>query len=79
MLIDGPPILGLADAPLLARAAESTVFIIEAGRTKTSQARLALHRLFAVGAPLAGAVLTKFDQQRAGYGYGYGYDYSYGR
>ena len=79
IVLDGPPILGLADAPLLARSVDGTVFVLEAGRTRTTQARHALDRLFAIRAPVVGAVLTKFDTQRSGYGYGYGYDYSYGR
>ena len=78
VIVDGPPILGLADAPLLARSAEATVFVLEAGRTRATQARHALGRLHAVHAPIAGAVLTKFDQKKSGYGYGYGYDYAYG-
>jgi capsular exopolysaccharide synthesis family protein len=79
VIFDAPPVLGLADAPLLARAVEATVFVVESGRTRTSQARQALRRLTTVRAPLIGAVLTKLDIQRTGYGYGYGYDYSYAR
>lgn len=78
IVIDGPPILGLADAPLLGRVAEATIFVLEFGRTRATQARHALNRLIAAHAPVAGAVLTKFDMQKSGYGYGYGYDYSYG-
>lgn len=78
IVVDGPPILGLADAPLLARASEATVFVLQAGRTRATQARHALRRLQAVRAPIAGAVLSKFDQKASGYGYGYGYDYAYG-
>jgi capsular exopolysaccharide synthesis family protein len=78
VVIDGPPILGLADAPLLARAAEGTVLVLESGRTRATQARHAIDRLLAVRASVVGAILTKFDMQNAGYGYGYGYDYGYG-
>lgn len=78
VVIDAPPILGLADAPLLARVAEGTVFVMESGRTKASQARSAVKRLMAVNASIIGAVLTKLDQSATGYGYGYGYDYEYG-
>jgi succinoglycan biosynthesis transport protein ExoP len=78
VILDGPPILGLADAPLLASAVGGTIFVMEAGRTRATQARHALDRLFAIRAPVVGAVLTKFDTQRSGYGYGYGYDYAYG-
>lgn len=78
VVVDAPPILGLADAPLLARVAEGTVFVMESGRTKASQARIAVKRLMAVNAFIIGAVLTKLDQSATGYGYGYGYDYEYG-
>ncbi len=78
VVIDGPPVLGLADSPLLASAVEATIFVIEARRTRTGQARQAIRRLKAVRTPIVGAVLTKLDIQQAGYGYGYGYDYQYG-
>jgi capsular exopolysaccharide synthesis family protein len=78
VVIDGPPILGLADAPLLARAVEGTVVVLESGRTRATQARHAIDRLLAVRANVLGAILSKFDMQNAGYGYGYGYDYGYG-
>ncbi|MBN8806904.1 MAG: polysaccharide biosynthesis tyrosine autokinase [Sphingomonas sp.] len=81
VVVDGPPVLGLADAPLLGSSAEATIFILETGRTRATQAKRAIARLNAVGASVLGAVLTKFDAKREGYGYGegYGYDYSYGR
>jgi succinoglycan biosynthesis transport protein ExoP len=78
VLFDSPPVLGLADAPLIARACEGTVFVIEAGRTRSSQARHALDRLMSVRAHILGAVLTKLDSKNSGYGYGYGYTYRYG-
>jgi len=79
VVVDGPPVMGLADAPLIGSIAEATVFIMESGRTRATQARRALDRLNAVGTPVVGAVLTKFDNKREGYGYGYGYEYSYGK
>jgi succinoglycan biosynthesis transport protein ExoP len=78
VIIDSPPVLGLADAPLIARASEGTVFVIEAGRTRSSQARHALDRLAGVQAHILGAVLTKLDSRNSGYGEGYGYTYRYG-
>lgn len=78
VIVDGPPVLGLADAPLLARAVESTILVIEAGRTSAAQARHAMERLWAVRAHIIGAILSKFDVRSAGYGYGYGYEYRYG-
>jgi succinoglycan biosynthesis transport protein ExoP len=78
VIVDGPPVLGLADAPLLTRSVEATVLVIESGRTSAAQARHAVERLFGVRAQVIGAILTKFDVRRAGYGYGYGYEYQYG-
>ena len=78
VVIDGPPTLGLADAPLLAAAAGSALFVIESGRTRTRAAIEALNRLEATGTRILGATLTKSGEGgggygRAGYGYGYGY------
>ncbi len=77
VLIDGPPTLGLADAPLLAAAAGNTVFVIEAGRTRTRAVVEALNRLETVGTHVLGVVLTK-SGDRGGYG-GYGYGHNYGK
>ncbi len=78
VIIDGPPILGLADAPLLTRVVEATVLVVESGRTRATQARHAIDRLLAVRGNVIGAVLSKFDMRNSGYGYGYGYNYNYG-
>ena len=78
VIVDGPPVLGLADSPLLSRAVEATVIVIEAGRTPASRARHAVDRLFGVRTHIIGAILTKFDLKTTGYGYGYGYEYRYG-
>jgi polysaccharide biosynthesis transport protein len=79
MVIDGPPTLGLADAPLLAAAAGSALFVIESGKTRTRAAVEALNRLEATGTRIIGATLTKSEESASGYGrYGYGYGYGYG-
>lgn len=80
VIIDGPPSLGLADAPLLASAAGHVLFVIESGRTRTRAAIEALNRLEATGAHVLGASLTKARDMGGGYGYNrYGYGYGYGR
>jgi capsular exopolysaccharide synthesis family protein len=79
VLIDGPPTLGLADAPLLASAGGNVLFVVESGSTRTRAGIEALNRLEATGAHVLGAALTKASTE-AGYGYGrYGYGYAYGR
>jgi capsular exopolysaccharide synthesis family protein len=77
VIIDGPPVLGLADSVLLARACEATIFVVQADRTRASQARLAITRLAAVRANMLGAILTKFDAKQQGYGDSYAYEYGY--
>jgi polysaccharide biosynthesis transport protein len=79
VVIDGPPTLGLADAPLLSSAATNILFVVESGKTRTRAAIEALNRLEATGAHVLGAILTKaagaafgYRGDRYGYGYGYG-------
>ena len=82
VIIDGPPVMGLADAPILANLAHGTLLVVEAGETRIGVAKNALKRLYAARAHVIGALLTKFSAKHAGYGYGYGYGgynyYSYG-
>jgi len=78
VVVDSPPILGLADAPLLSRAVEGTLFVIEANGVPVRGIQSALTRLRAVHTPILAAILTKLRHNDAGYGYGYDYDYSYG-
>jgi succinoglycan biosynthesis transport protein ExoP len=76
LVIDAPPVLALADAPLLVQAVEGCVFVIEAEKAGISSIRIALSRLRAVNSHVFGAVVTKFDPRH--YGHGYDYDYNYG-
>jgi polysaccharide biosynthesis transport protein len=75
IVIDGPPVMGLADAQLLSSAVAATVFIVGAGQVGARLIRGALKRLRLARGPVIGSVLTKFDARTAGYGYGYGYGY----
>ena len=83
IVVDGPPVMGLADAQILSNAASATVFVVGAGQVKSRAVSGALRRLELSRAPLIGTLLTKYDAKNSGYGYGYGYgygsDYQYGR
>lgn len=79
IVIDAPPMLGLADAPLLASNVGGVVYVVESFGVSSRLAKLAMGRLLNSGAPVLGAVLTKFVSQKAGYGYGYDYGYGYGQ
>ncbi len=81
VIVDAPPVLGLADAPLIASAVDGVVLVIEANRGKVRMIAQSLDRLEMGGGKVFGAVVTKLDQrnQTYGYGYGYGYGYTYGQ
>lgn len=79
VIIDGPPVLGFADAPLLAAAVEGTLFVVESRSTRRAQARGAVRRLSMGRGRILGIVFTKFNAKSAAYGgYDYAYDYNYG-
>ncbi len=80
VVIDSPPVMGIADAPLLASQVEGVVFVVEARKTSKAMARVAIGRLLSSRARLIGVVVGKFDRKSAanGYGYDYNYQYSYG-
>lgn len=76
VIIDGPPVLGIADAAILANLAGGTLLVVEAGSTRLGYARGVLKRLNAARARVLGVVLTKLDPRQGGTSYGYG-DYGY--
>ena len=75
LVIDGPPVLGLADAPRLADSVDGTLFVVEANGAHYGHAKAALKRLLQGRGRLLGAILTKFDARKAGYKNDYGYYY----
>ncbi len=81
VIVDCPPVLGLADAPLVAAAVEGVVYAVEARSVPAGAVNTALGRLRTARAHILGVVLTKFEAKRAtgGYGYDDGYGYGYSR
>jgi capsular exopolysaccharide synthesis family protein len=69
VLLDGPPVLALADAPALASHTEGTIFVVESGGTNITVLRRALARLQGTSTRILGVVLTKFDGAKEGYEY----------
>lgn len=83
VLCDAPPLLPVTDAAILARATSGALMVISAGRTTKHQLAGATEAISAVGAKLAGFVMSMVptrgpDSYYAGYGYGYGYGYGSG-
>ncbi len=79
VVIDSPPVMGLADAPLIASRVEGVIYAVESHGIRSSIVKTALGRLASANARVIGAVLTKFEARKAHYGYGYEYGYGYGR
>jgi capsular exopolysaccharide synthesis family protein len=79
VVVDSPPVMGLADAPLIASRVEGVVYAVESHGIRSSMVKTALARLASANARILGGVLTKFEARRAHYGYGYEYGYGYGR
>lgn len=79
VIVDAPPVMGLADAPLIASRVEGVIYVVESHGIRASLVKTALNRLAAANARIFGGVLTKFETGKAGYGYGYEYGYGYGR
>ncbi|WP_294320548.1 polysaccharide biosynthesis tyrosine autokinase [uncultured Sphingomonas sp.] len=79
VVIDSPPVMGLADAPLIASRVEGVVYAVESHGIRSTLVKTALARLASANAHIFGGVLTKFEARKAHYGYGYEYGYGYGR
>lgn len=78
IIIDGPPVLGIADAPILANAASATLLVVQSGSTRINAARMAIKRLHAARAKVLGALLTRYDARAHGFDYNYEGYYAYG-
>jgi capsular exopolysaccharide synthesis family protein len=77
IIIDAPPVIGLADAPLIASAVKEVMFIVESGKSRARLAREAVNKLKAAGAHVLGATITKSTEVSSTYGYGYGTGHGY--
>jgi capsular exopolysaccharide synthesis family protein len=77
VVIDSPPVLGLADAPLLSALVDGVVVVVEAGRSRRGALKASLRRLRAMRPILVGAVLTKFDPRKGANKYSDYYAYAH--
>lgn len=74
VIVDAPPVIGLADSLLIASVATNVMFVVESGKTRTRAAQEALGLITGTGAHVVGATLTKSSEDMGGYGYkSYGY------
>lgn len=78
IIIDSPPILGLADVLVIANLADAVILEIHAGATRRATVQAALKRLTAVRIKPLGCMLTRMRHGIHGYGYSYDDYYTYG-
>lgn len=79
VIVDSPPVMGLADAVLIASRVQGVVYAVESHGIRSSLIKTALSRLANSQVRILGIVLTKFESRKAHFGYGYDYGYGYGR
>jgi capsular exopolysaccharide synthesis family protein len=75
VIVDGPPVLGLADAVVLGNQIPAVLYVAQASQTRMSHIKDALRRLRMAGIVPRGVVLTKTTSQNTAY---YTYDGYYG-
>ena len=80
VVVDGPPVLGLADAPMISSSMDGILLVIEANRSNWRTIQSAILRLQQSNGEILGAAVTKLDERNSMYGYGtsYGYGFEYG-
>lgn len=81
VVIDTPPVMAVADARIIGRVVDKTLFVVRWDKTPRKVARAAIEQLRRAGTDLAGIVLQQVDLNRYGrVGQGdSGYYYHYGR
>ena len=77
VILDGPPVIGLADALVLANLAKASILVVEPGSTRARDLEAAVKRMHQGRAHILGAALAKVGRSGTGYGYGYDYQYNY--
>ena len=78
IIMDGPPIMGLADSPQISSVVNGTILIARTGVVRGRQAQNAVARLQSAHAKVVGVILCQYDSNTQGYGYDYEYSYEYG-
>jgi capsular exopolysaccharide synthesis family protein len=69
IVIDAPPILGIADSIILCNHVDATLFVVESAKTRKAAIRNAIRRLRQAGTAPLGAILTKLGSEMTMYGY----------
>jgi len=76
VVIDGPPVMGLADAPLLGSIVDGALLVVDSSGTRRRLVQAAIKRLHFSRTNLLGVLLNRYDAGKAAHAYGYGYGYA---
>jgi succinoglycan biosynthesis transport protein ExoP len=81
VIVDAPPVMAVADARIIGRLVDKTLFVVRWDKTPGKVARAALEQMRRAGTEVAGIVLQQVNLERYGrFGHGNsGYYYHYGR
>ena len=77
LIFDSPPVLGLADAPVLASLVDAVLLVVQSDRNRGGSLKSSLRRLQDSRANILGAALTMFDPKKASNRYSEYYGYAY--
>ncbi len=78
IIFDSPPIVAVADAPILSALVDGVVVVVKTGVTTKEIVKRAIAHLRSANARVLGAVLNDVDLNSRAYGYYYGYYRQYG-
>jgi len=78
ILIDSPPIIGLADSLVIGNKCDGTILLVQAKRVSRNMVKKAKQRLLETGIKVLGVILNRvdFEKDEASYRY-YAYSYRY--
>ncbi|WP_295528505.1 polysaccharide biosynthesis tyrosine autokinase [Novosphingobium sp. Chol11] len=77
VILDSPPVLGLADAPLMAALVEGVILVVQSDRSRRGSLKSSLRRLRGMRPNILGGVLTMFDASKNSNAYSEYYGYNY--
>lgn len=83
VIFDGPPVMAVSEASVLASQADTTLMVVWAGKTSKKLCQITLQNLLQRGARVDGCILNNLEFGRVGYYYYstyysyYNYDYRY--
>jgi len=69
VVLDAPPVLGVADSTIICHLADATLFVVQASRNPKWLVRRARLELDAAGARIAGVILNRVKSRRGNYYY----------